>query len=169
VPTTLYFAGLDSSLLFNAPWTVASSSKTVFKVGITQRSFKERFQGFLDKVTPLRLLYFEDGRDAYLREGKVINYDWHLHTRERDYPPADKQKLFKINQRSKSRYLSKNPDYNLKEEERNYNQYVSRLGPTEWVFHGMSESEALNIFSELCDWPPYFEGVPVYSALHIDC
>jgi hypothetical protein len=146
---TLYFAKIDTSP-FDYP--LGSNRQWVFKVGITQRTFEERFdlKGARELMTPLRTAVFLDGRDAWLREQKVIQYSHLLEEQLYFYPSSDqkseyKRRLLLRKKKEKSRQVFDAKTIKIR----------NRLAPSEWVFCEMDEGQAVKIFDQLCDFAPY--------------
>lgn len=138
-PTNLYFIEINLS-------SIDKSKGIIFKVGITKRSIEERFRGYSKYIRILRFIEYSDGRDAWLREQKVINYDRHRRFGNNDYA----KEIVKKGKSIKSMENSELGDTKLLKD------IVSRLGQSEWVCKGFIESEALDLFDQLCDYPPYF-------------
>lgn len=148
--TTLYFAKIDTSP-FNYP--LGSSRQWVFKVGITQRTFEERFdlKAARELVTPLRLITFADGRDAWLREQKVIEYSHLLEEQQYFYPNAIQKSEYK-----RRFLLGKKKDEAQEALDDMTRKVRNKLAPSEWVFCEMDEGQALEMFDQLCNYKPYY-------------
>ncbi len=140
-PVNLYFVKIDLS-------SIDESKKSIFKVGITKYSIKERFRGYLKYIRPLKFIEYSDGRDAWLREQKVVNYDRHRCFRDNLY-----LKKVEIKEMSdKSTEIKESGNAKL------LKGVKSHLGKSEWVCEGFTENNAINLFNQLCDYPPYFNS-----------
>lgn len=141
--TKLYFVKIDLGGL------AGYEHEYVYKVGITKKevvgsSKKARYAGELTQhIDILRELDFRDGRDAFLREQKVIKYDRKNclnRTTKKEVVTSDGVVLDTINP------IDKSP-----------RKVLSQLGPSEWVFGSLSEEEALSIFDQLTAYSPDFQ------------
>jgi len=140
---TLYFVKIDLGGI------AGIESQYVYKVGITKKDVigdksSARFHGKHGKhIKVLRQISYSDGKDAFLREQKVIEY----------------------NARNK---LSGKENPKTKEEACTYSKFVTNnlipnqiwkfLGSSEWVFSRLSEAEALLLFDQLTNHDAYFEN-----------
>ena len=119
--TILYFISIDLGQL-------KAGTGKIYKVGITTKplvvgyAYAARYgKEYTDSIKILRQVSYDDGKDAYENERKVIKYR---------YSAAEEEK----GRYSKAKKALTKKDFDT-------------LGPTEWVFPGASEEKAIELFN----------------------